>query len=520
VKELPTYDYVLLGSGPTALAALRKLPIHSRIVVIDRGLEVPDEVKIAQNKFRESISSHDKYRGVDSVEPLNEKSTFDVKTYWGSDFLYKDIDGNLPFESQALGGFTKVWGATCFPASLRVLNRLTRESRIDYSREISELEGYIDISWAQESAECYSPSSSNNNFLMRRNTFYSNLGRSGKLTGPKGTLFWEQTRLAISMTSQSKSLDMKIGCVNCGMCQLGCPYGLSWDSSYAMKHEINIRESHYIIGDVKKIYECNEKVVVTFKEGDRESQIMGKRFLFTGGTLSTSKILINSNIMIQDKIHDSQTVAILGISLKGRSVLKDFNNVTFPEMSFLYQDKAHEIAIQLYSLNTYIADRISKFLAMLMFRQKVVNWIIQRFFFIGLLYFDSNLSGSISIDKTGLNAHQGKIRESKKMFSQVKSLLRKKSLYILPISRNFKVGGGYHFMGNYFPADTWSNEQALFRRGFTKLTKLGGLSSNSRIHLVDGSVQGFLPTGSVTLNSMAFTSILVKRIVDFDHLES
>jgi ferredoxin len=519
MAEWPTYDYVLIGSGPTALAAIRKLPIDSQILVIDRGFGVPDEVKKAQSKFRSSMSSRSKNRGVNSKANFNEKSTFDVKTYWGSDFVYKDTKGDLPFESQSLGGFTKVWGATCFPASQRIFNGLNYQSQIDYSREISELEKYIDVSWTQQGADCYAPCSSTNKLLMERNSFYPNLGRSGKLAGTKGTLFWEQTRLAISMTSQSTSLAMQIGCINCGLCQSGCPYGLTWDSSHPMKQEINERGSHYVVGDVKMIYDSSEKVIVTFYQGAKERQVMGKRFLFTGGTLSTSKILIKSNIIMKDKIHDSQTVAVFGISLIGRSVPEDFSNVTFPEMSFLYQGKVYEVAIQLYSLNKYVAERINASLAKLIFKSEVVNWIIRRFFFIGLAYFDSNLSGHLIIDKTGLKAYQGDRKETKRIFSQVKALLRMKSLYLVPISRKFKVGGGYHFMGNSFPAETWSDEQHLLKQGFTKLTKLASLSSNSRIHLVDGSIQGFLPTGSVTLNSMAFTSIMVKRIVDFDYLE-
>ena len=513
-----TYDYVLIGSGPSALAALLKLPKDKEVLVIDRGIQVPEEIKEMHKHFRECHISHSPSPSKSTRRNSKTLTRLDLKMYWGSDFAYKLSNEVPPYESQSQGGFTNVWGATCFPASLRTTSKLVEKTKIQYQRTTSELEQIIDVAWSEHSANCYSPCSSSNTFFKTRNSFFPRFGHSGSFTNSLGTLFWEQTRLAISISNQIDTMGKQYGCTNCGLCQEGCPFDLTWNSWSTLRKEIYKKHYDYIVGDVTLIQDLDASITVHFSQGAQKRSVRAKRLLLTGGVLSNEHLLLNSGFIKQGKIHDSQTIAFLGFSLSGRRIQQHFDKVSFPELSFLYQAKDREAAIQLYSLNQSIATRVSPLFANLIFSIKPINWAMRRFFFVGLAYFDSEISGSLYFNKTNRLVLDSNIRQIRKMYGQIKKILRKKSLYLLPFKKFFNVGGGYHFMGNYFPDDVWSDDQHLLDQGMMKLTPLASFSLNSRIHILGGSIQGFLPTGSVTLNSMTITSIVVSRIVDYDSI--
>ncbi len=506
------YDYVLVGSGPSAFAAISRLPTGVKVLVIDRGIEKPKGVRKAQENFLSVYPAKINKLNAKATES-KRKSSFDVKKYWGSDFVYNVDFSTVPAESQSKGGFTNVWGATCFPATKELTRRFTRECQVAYMEHVSILEKALNVSWAQENSNCYPPCATKNTFLNERNSFLSHLGRAGDISDGSFELSWEQTRLAVSAPGKHGTSVQKSDCINCGLCQTGCPIGFTWNSWFNFEKEMNRLSCEYLVGNVETIEEFQSETWVTFTHEKQKAKVKSRRVLLTGGVLSSSRILLNSGKIMETSIHDSQTIAFAGFSPKRRVINSKLSNVSFPEMSFLFRNSKNDIAFQIYSFNQYIAERASPLFAKTLFKNKSVQSFLQRFFFVGLGYFDSNLSGQITVKRHGLKVSKGKAKLRSSLYKDSRKKLKLISLYLSPIFKSLKVGGGYHFMGNFFPDGIWKDEEYLTGMGMMKLTALASFSEDSNIHLVDGSIQGHLPTGSVTLNSMAITSLVVDRIV-------
>jgi ferredoxin len=352
--------------------------------------------------------------------------------------------------------------------------------------------------------------------------FEGNIAASGeKLTSNEEHIYWEVTRLAVSILNQRKQKSPGDGCLNCGQCQNGCPFGVVWNSWFDFQVEVLRLGATYLRANLISAKDLGKFVKVDYQEAEIISSVMIKRVFLTGGPLSTSRILLRSGIVESLHLVDSQTSMIMGISLRKKLLMRQHDNVSFPDTSFLYINKGNELALQSYSFSPYILSRLlPQPLATSKPLQKILKFL-QKFLFVGLLYFDSSISGRLELDSSGRsNFVKGNDFLQKKIYKNFRYHMKKFGLFFIPKLKSLPVGGGYHLMGKFFPSNYWINEKTLEDQGMTKLSRLATFQGAERIHLLDSSILGHLPTGSVTLSSMATTTTLVKRILKANRLNN
>ena len=507
------FDFAIVGSGPSALSAISQIPTGKKVLVVDRGLDIPKEILDSQEVFRREFSLQDK-RNRRNVKNI-DKSTWDLKTYWGSDFIYEPKD-NLPYESRAKGGFSNVWGATCFPPPLKIINQLNESTRTNYLEFLKFIERMIDVSWCGNPAECYPRCGNENSYLQE----IFHLGKCQEFVGQKefheSSVYWEPTRLGVSKKVISRDgLEFR-DCVDCGACQIGCPFGIVWNSWPKFRGEMLRLGATYIQGNLVSFREIERKVEIAISSGSKITQKYINRLLLTGGVLSTSKILIRSNYIAEAKIRDSQTAVVYGFTKVQKDNKNNFNNLNFPRVSFLFDLKSATLGLQLYLISDYILRRGTGNISMPDFMYKWLRKFLQNWMFVGLVYFDSNVSSSIKIIRNKISIIRSDKRVRDKMYKQMRKQFRILGIRLGRFRREMSVGGGYHFMGNFFPGNFWKNENLLMNNGFQKLTELSSISETSRVHILDASIQTHMPTGSVTVGVMAQVALLTKKIVDFD----
>jgi len=511
------YDVLIVGSGPSALAAIRQLPHGLRVLVLDRGHTIPNSVLDIQNRYRNAQTSNaenEKNRARNLI-PGASKNNYRLKSYWGSEFPYLTSELGPPYESKSRGGFTSVWGATCFPPTRSVLNNLDAATFAEYSAALSEIEKLIDVSWSGSNTNCYEPCNTRNTLLCEGSMFEGNMAASGeRLDLNGGHVYWEVTRLAVSKLNQKKQKNPEDGCLNCGQCQNGCPFGVVWNSWFDFEAEVLRLGATYLRANLISAKDLGEFVQVEYQDTEMTSSVMTKRVFLTGGPLSTSRILLRSGIVNSLHLVDSQTSMILGLSLRKRLVKRKHHNVSFPDTSFLYVNQGYEVALQSYYFSPYILSRLVQLPSVMNKISQIILKFLQKFLFVGLLYFDSSMSGRLELDSSGRSSFvRGNDFLQKKIAKGFRRDMKKFGLFFIPKLISLPVGGGYHFMGKFFPSNFWINEKALEDQGMTKLSRLATFQGAERIHLLDGSILGHLPTGSVTLSSMATTTTLVKRIL-------
>ena len=513
---LNDFDILIVGSGPSALAAIRQVPQGLRVLVLDRGHTIPDSVLDIQNRYRtvQKLYKEKVKNSTHSIPFVADKNNDRVKSYWGSEFPYHTSELGPPYESKSQGGFTTVWGATCFPPTRKILNMLDAATLTEYSLAQSELEEFIDVSWSGSNADCYSPCQTRNNLLCSGSMFEGNITASGEKSTSKGKIYWETSRLAVSTLNQIKQKYPESGCLNCGQCQTGCPFGLVWNSWFDFKEELLRLGATYRQANLISVQDLGDFVQVNYRDTKMISNVMVKRVFLTGGPLSTSRILIRSGIVKKLHLIDSQTAMVMGVSLRKKLLIRKDHDVSFPDTSFLYLNRSYELALQSYTFSPYVFNRLlHPSLAGSKVLQKIVK-IFQRFIFVGLLYFDSSVSGRLNLDSLGrITFVKGNSFLQKKIFKDFRHDMKKIGLYLIPKVISLPIGGGYHAMGKFFPSNYWIDEKNLENQGMIKLSRLATFQGAERIHLLDSSILGHLPTGSVTLFSMATTTTLVKRIL-------
>jgi ferredoxin len=504
------FDAIIIGSGPSSVASLLQMKPNARVAVIEHTSTTPSEILAKQQELADLYSdSHDgPGSGALMLEryPYLAKSNFTVKPYWNSDFLYRRKVEHQPSISSARGGFSLVWGATAFPYTESDLMRMRDSFVSSFREQTSFIERVLHVAHEKIQGEMFA-SPATENFRPQAKIFHTLMRTKGQ--SENMVYEFEPTRLALASQSPNGNKIFDSGCINCGLCQLGCPTGVVWTSKNDFENLLASQPITVISGWVSKIEVCDEYVVAkVYKEGEFE-EIRAKRILLTGGVASTAQLLVDSGIIPELRLLDSQTTLTLMWSLK--KIKSGNSNLSLADTSLTTKGTECVTHTQLYTLNDYFIARLRNSYPLVRMIPKIVLRIFSRRLVFGFTYFQQEVSGQFKYtNQKWIESKSPDWRKIKMAFKNISIAALDAGLWLIPLRYHFPVGGGHHIGGEMFVKGMWEELNDQFWR--IELDELARPMGYERVHVMDSTALGPIPTGSVTLASMVHTSLLASRI--------
>jgi len=452
--------YVVIGSGPTAISCLASLIENGiRPVVLDFGLKSKKNLEPNYLKQKNWFNSASSYQQPDSL-PLSYHKDIKVRASYG------------------LGGFSRVWGATCnlkddfsnwhesirpIKADIRLVSELLNTSTFDISVE----------------------SSGEQVFKIVQNL-------SSELISIKPTL-------AIDTRSNSKNK-----CTNLGKCLTGCEVDSIWYAGDLIKKWSESNLIDYRSGVLVEKLTSQENFIEIHCKVDSEFRIVKASKVFLGaGVLSTSQILIESKILSEVVIKETPTYFLAAIAIQS-GVLPVENKITLSKA--WVSDALNSFLIQLYSPGEGNKERIQGALPNLISRGQILKAATK--YLVPLIIY----AKAVPTAKMFYNSGRDRIeiipiksKSRRKEFKRIIRLIRKpflKSGSLIPPYQFFfrrEILSGYHFGASISHGEITD--------------QLGQISGFNNIHIIDASVLPEIYPGSIASIAMINAARITRRVI-------
>lgn len=529
LEVVADYDFLLIGSGPTATAALGPLAESNRsVIVIDISLRPSSQLQdflsdlggtqwsnwstAARNSLVSSASS-----GMAPKKFFGESFPYDSR-HLGID--YRDSFG-APRASVARGGFSTVWGATVLPFPLGAWPNHAEDQYREILSAVGELtselkfageSGPIDLGYPGSMFTHPIPSTSPLTALARGEAFFEKLG-------PRSFASLGLPRLAVAPRAATEHPHM--GCTSCGLCQVGCVYGHIWNSARTFEALVKTGQVTQLIGQVVCLEDTHSNSVKVYvRQGDSgiEKIVRAKHVLIAAGPISTASLLIRSGLIDSGlELKDSQTFFVGGFSRTDLS--PSAHSTTLTEVVSVAPSQSTDSIshFQVYGPSDYLQSRIFGSNQLADTTPKRLREAVSGHLAVCLGYLDSSESSIVRVFAGNSNniyvRADPKIgrAEVKMAVSAHKSNLRRLGIHLIPSSLQIlPVGGGNH-LGASIPMTSKLDDQ---QRLAAWSDDLGRPFGHGSVHILDTSVLPSVPAGPITLMAMGNARRIARRLVN------
>jgi choline dehydrogenase-like flavoprotein len=514
----------VIGSGPAGVTCASVLLSKGlKVTMIDAGIDLEPERREAVQRL--AGSRPEQWSGSD-LRIIRENMApgangIPLKRAYGSDFPYREALQHIPLDrrgvdvtpSLARGGFSNVWGAVVAPyvhADLADWPQAARNLAPHYEAVLRS----IDLAAEEDGLASLLPLHSRRHQPLRPSrqaaAFLADARRHREALGDAGV---DVGRARLAVRAAPGEADA--GCVYCGLCLYGCPYGLIYNSQStlgALRRDPDFRYESDIVVD--RLEEDGRRVRVHGygrTDGSR-FQFDTERVYLACGTFSTTKILLQS-LEAHDEIvtiRDSQYFLLPLLRYRATPAVETESLHTLAQAFLEIRDPAvspRTVHIEVFTYNDLLpaaAERRLGWAANLL--RLPIRGFVRRVL-VGQCFLHSDVSPTIEArlvrSDGGQSARlvlEGRPRpESERVVGRVwrKLLAHRRHLRALPVPPLIAIattGRGFH-SGGSFPmrADPTRFESDIWGRPY-------GLR---RVHAVDATVFPTIPATTITLPVMA-----------------
>jgi choline dehydrogenase-like flavoprotein len=514
--------HYVIGSGPSAVACAAALLKRGRSVcMLDAGIRLePERARLVQSLGQRAPgqwSPQEVARLKEGMVP--SAAGIPQKLIFGSNYPYREAAEQLGLDSEgvgleaslALGGFSTVWGASMLPHSQSDLAGwpLSFDHFAAHYRAVLELTGVsAERDALTEQFPLYTdspghlePSRQAQAMLRAMDRHREGLRRAGVSFG--------RARLAIKAARGPK----EPGCVYCGMCMYGCPYGYIYSSEQGLPRLQQLGEFRYQPDVVVRAVEERAggvRISGYHRVTRAPLEFEAERVYLAAGVIATTAILLRSLQAYDRPVSISDSQYYLLPSALGKRI-PNVRHELLHALSQLYLEildpavSAHNVHLQVYSYNDFIGrivtgamGPLAKLLPFLARELEGRLVLIQG-------YLHSAESSHIRLtlrkmgDKDTVELRADANPTAKVVVRRVvRKLLRQSPrLGLLPLPMLLqlgKPGRGFHSGGSFpmsanpkpFEADVW-----------------GRPAGWQRVHAVDATVLPTIPATPITLAVMA-----------------
>jgi len=514
--------HCVIGSGPAGVACAKALLARgASVLMLDAGLELdPGRAQIVR-QFADAKPSA--WQTGDRARLKGDMAAgakgIPLKLAFGSDFPYRETETHIPWQSQgtsvrpslALGGLSNVWGATLLPyRDADIAGWPIKSAQLEkHYRAVLEFTG---LSAQHDDLEEWFPLHSNNPRVLepsrQAGLLLHNLNRHRDALRDRGWRFG-RARLAVRAADGPRG----IGCIYCGFCMYGCPYGCIFNSANTVR-ELRA-ETHFLYQRdviVTSVREQPGKVVIEgFHRQTREPlSFEAGRVYLAAGVIPTAQILLRSQSAHNHplRLRDSQYFLFpLVLARRSRRVQTEplhtlsqvFIELCRPQIS------RHTVHLQIYTYSDLIGEAVRKtFGPFARPLESLARQLEERLLIVqGYLHSDESRTIEMTLKRDGatdclhLNALPNP--ETRRTVKRVvREMLRQSrrlgGIVLPPMLQLAEPGRGFH-CGGSFPMR--ENPQPF------ESDCLGRPHGWTRVHAVDATVLPGAPATTITFSVMA-----------------
>lgn len=516
------FENIVVGSGPAGLSCAMALLAQGRsVLMLDGGIELEPERAAKLASLRETeptMWAGSATRWMREGMAATEEG-IPLKLAYGSDFPYRSMPGAAEVEglgvntkfSLGKGGLSTVWGAAMLPYAQRDI----QEWPVSAAELAPHYRAVLDfMPTAQQADDLAStfplfaetaamPLSAQGQALFR-----SMEGHRADLNGAGVT--FGRSRLAVNAQGNYPGLGAPSGCVRCGLCMYGCPYGLIYSTAQTLDvlkaHPLFRYAPHHVVERIEE-HASGVRLLCRTSPGNEEV-FAGERAFIGAGVLATTALVLRSLAAYGQTVELKESHYFLLPMLRPKGV-PNFERRHLHTLSQAFLEifdaelSPYTIHLQTYTYNDLFEPPIAQKLGPL---RHLFPWqaFLSRLFLIqGYLHSDHSSTMNATLHRSGQGDTLRLIPRTRPQTEQLRSKVIAKltrlgkwtGMYpLLPLLQPGEPGRGFH-TGGSFPMQSSPS-------GFASDT-LGRPVGMERVHIVDSSILPSVPATTITYTVMA-----------------